>query len=253
MGKLDGKTAIITGAASGLGKASAVLLAGEGAKVMLADLNLEVCVAVKNEIEELGGIARCAQVDVTRAEQVESLVETALTSFGGLDVLCNNAGIEGDFADTADFCLESWHRAVDVNLNAVFYGLKYAIPAMLKHGGGSIINTASILGLAAMPQTCAYTATKGAVIQLTKAAALDYAARGIRINALCPGTITSSMYDRMLSADPGLEEALTDLVPMRRLGTPDEVARFILFLASDDSSFCTGTAYVMDGGRLAQG
>ena len=253
MGRVDGKIAIITGAASGLGKATAVLLADEGAKVMLADLNYEACISVKDAIEERGGTAACAQVDVTRPEQVESLIETTLTTFGGLDVLCNNAGIEGGFADTADFCLESWHRAVDVNLNAVFYGLKYAIPAMLECGGGSIINTASILGLAAMPQTCAYAATKGAVIQLTRAAALDYATRGIRINALCPGTITSSMYDRMLSADPALEESLLELVPMSRLGTPEEVAQFMLFLASDDSSFCTGTAYVMDGGRLAQG
>ena len=192
-------------------------------------------------------------MDVTKPEEVASLVDTAVETYGGLDVLFNNAGIDGEFADTATCSLENWHRMIDVNLNSVFYGLKYAIPAMLESGGGSIINTASVLGLVAMRDSPGYMATKGAVIQLTKASALEYAAQGIRINAICPGTIMTSMYDRMVAARPELEEELPARVPMGRLGRPEEVAQFVLFLASDDSSLCTGAPFIMDGGRLAYG
>ena len=253
MGRVEGKVAIVTGAASGLGRASARLLAQEGAKVFAADLDCPGGEALAEEINHAGGTASFMEVDVTEPERMQALVDTTLATFGRLDVLFNNAGIDGEFGDTVSCSLENWRRVMDVNLNAVFYGLKYAIPAMLKGGGGSIINTASVLGMVAMPESPAYAASKGAVIQLTKAAALEYAAQGIRINAICPGTITTSMYDRMVAADPGLAEQLPALVPMGRLGRPEEVARFVLFLASDESSFCTGAPFIMDGGRLAQG
>ena len=253
MRKLEGKTAIITGAASGLGRASALLLGQEGANIVVADLNEKDGQTLVEQIGQAGASAVYVKVDVTKPAEVEALVESALDTYGGLDVLFNNAGIDGEFADTASCTLENWQRVIDVNLNAVFFGLKYAIPAMLKSGGGSIINTASVLGMVAMPDSPAYAASKGAVIQLTKAAALEYAARGIRINAICPGTIMTSMFDRMIAAAPELEEQLPALVPMGRLGQPEEVARFVLFLASDDSSFCTGAPFIVDGGRLAQG
>ena len=253
VGKLDGKTAIITGAASGLGRASALLFGTEGANVVAGDLNEQQGRQLTNEITRSGGKALFVKVDVTRPDEVARLVHTAVDTYGGLHVLFNNAGIAGDVGDTANCTLENWGRVIDVNLNAVFYGLKYAIPAMLKSGGGSIINTASILGMVALPDSPAYAASKGAVIQLTKAAALEYAARGIRINCICPGTIRTSMFEEMIAATPGFEEQLPAMVPMGRLGRAEEVARFVLFLASDDASFCTGAPFIMDGGRLAHG
>ena len=199
MGRIEGKVAIVTGAASGLGRASARLLAQEGAKVVAADLDRICGEALAEEINHAGGTASFMEVDVTEPERMRALVDTTLATFERLDVLFNNAGIAGEFGDTVSCSLENWRQVMDVNLNAVFYGLKYAIPAMLKGGGGSIINTASVLGMVAMPESPAYAASKGAVIQLTKAAALE----GVRINAICPGTITTSMYDRMVAADPG--------------------------------------------------
>ena len=224
-----------------------------GANIVAADLNEEQGRSVVEEIEHTGDTATFVKVDVTQPEAVSSLVDTALATYGRLDVLFNNAGIAGEFGNTASCTLDNWSRVIDVNLNAVFYGLKYAIPAMLQNDGGSIINTASVLGMVALPDSPAYAASKGAVIQLTKAAALEYASSGIRINCICPGTIMTSMFDRMIAATPELEDQLPAMVPMGRLGRPEEVARFVLFLACDDSSFCTGAPFIMDGGRLAYG
>ena len=253
MGKLTGKTAIITGAAAGLGRASALLLGKEGARIVAADLDELGSQELVEEIRQAGGEGICVQVDVTQPTQVAQLVDTTISTYGSLDVLFNNAGIDGEFGDTATCSLENWGRVIDVNLNAVFYGLKYAIPAMLKGGGGSIINMASVLGMVAMPDSPAYAASKGAVIQLTKATALEYASAGIRINCICPGTIRTSMFDRMIATPPELEQQLPAMVPMGRLGCPEEVTKFVLFLASDDASFCTGAPFIMDGGRLAYG
>ena len=253
MGKLTGKTAIITGAASGLGRASALLLGKEGARIVAADVDETGSKDFIEELRQTGADGIFVPVDVTEPTQVARLVDTAMNTYGRLDILFNNAGIDGEFSDTASCSLENWSRVMDVNLNAVFYGLKYAIPAMLKIGSGSIINTASVLGMVAMPDSPAYAASKGAVIQLTKAAALEYASSGIRINCICPGTIKTSMFDRMIATTPELEAQLPAMIPMGRLGLPDEVARFVLFLASDDASFCTGAPFIMDGGRLAYG
>lgn len=253
MGKLTGKTAIITGAASGLGRASALLLGKEGARIVAADVDETGSKDFIEELRQTGADGIFVPVDVTEPTQVARLVDTTMNTYGRLDILFNNAGIDGEFSDTASCSLENWSRVMDVNLNAVFYGLKYAIPAMLKNGSGSIINTASVLGMVAMPDSPAYAASKGAVIQLTKAAALEYASSGIRINCICPGTIKTSMFDRMIATTPELEAQLPAMIPMGRLGLPDEVARFVLFLASDDASFCTGAPFIMDGGRLAYG
>jgi len=253
VGKLTGKTAIITGAASGLGRASALLLGKEGARIVAADVDETGSKDFIEELRQTGADGIFVPVDVTEPTQVARLVDTAMNTYGRLDILFNNAGIDGEFSDTASCSLENWSRVMDVNLNAVFYGLKYAIPAMLKNGSGSIINTASVLGMVAMPDSPAYAASKGAVIQLTKAAALEYASSGIRINCICPGTIKTSMFDRMIATTPELEAQLPAMIPMGRLGLPDEVARFVLFLASDDASFCTGAPFIMDGGRLAYG
>jgi len=253
VGKLTGKTAIITGAASGLGRASALLLGKEGARIVAADVDETGSKDFIEELRQTGADGIFVPVDVTEPTQVARLVDTAMNTYGRLDILFNNAGIDGEFSDTASCSLENWSRVMDVNLNAVFYGLKYAIPAMLKNGSGSIINTASVLGMVAMPDSPAYAASKGAVIQLTKAAALEYASSGIRINCICPGTIKTSMFDRMIATTPELEAQLPAMIPMGRLGLPSEVARFVLFLASDDASFCTGAPFIMDGGRLAYG
>lgn len=253
MGKLDGKVATITGAASGIGRATALLFAKEGAKVVLADWDEEKGREAAEEISRNGGSATFLRVDVSKAEDVEAMVRTALETYGRLDVLFNNAGIEGARNRTADCTLENWERVISINLTGVFLGMKYGIPAMLSSGGGSIINTASTAGLAGNAGLPAYCASKGGVVQLTKAAALEYARKGIRVNAICPGGIWTALVERY-TAGLSLEEMMPMVKavhPIGRFGQPEEVAQMALFLASDESSFCTGAPFLIDGGFLA--
>lgn len=251
MGKLEGKVAIVTGGASGIGRATALLFAGEGAKVVVADWNEDGAQTVASEITQAGGDAIAVRVDVSQAEQVEAMVKRAVQSFGKLDVIFNNAGIEGEQAPTADCTLENWQRVIGVNLTGTFLGMKYAIPAMLETGGGAIVNNASVAGLVGFPGIPAYCASKGGVVIMTKTTALEYAKQGIRANVICPGVIWTPMVERFTSVSEEARAALEAAEPIGRFGKPEEVARLALFLASDDSSFCTGAAFTVDGGMTA--
>jgi len=248
MGALDGKVAIITGAASGIGRATAELFAKEGAQVAAADWHAQEGEAVAGELRRGGADATFVQVDVSSSDDVQRMVRTAVETYGRLDVLFNNAGIEGDQAPTADCTLENWDRVIGVNLKSVFLGMKYAIPELIKGGGGAIINNASVAGLVGFPGIPAYCASKGGVIQLTKTAALEYAKQNIRVNAICPGVIATPMVERFVGGDPARQQAMESLEPVGRLGRPEEVAQLVLFLASDAAPFCTGAPFIIDGG-----
>ena len=254
MGKLEGKVTIVTGSATGMGRAAALLFAKEGATVVVADYDEAKGRETTDDIVRDGGKATFIKTDVSRAEEVEALVNQTVVTYGRLDVMYNNAGILGQVAPTADCSLENWRRIISVNLDGVFHGIKYAVPAMLKSGGGSIINTASNASLVGFPGLPAYCASKGGVIQLTKAAALEYAQQGIRVNCICPGGIQTPLVEGMQGQVP--EEQRQTMVqmmhPIGRMGQPEEVARLALFLASDDSSFCTGAPFIVDGGMVAQ-
>ena len=252
MGKLEGTVAVITGAASGIGRATAQLFAQEGAKVVLADWSemqgQEVAAAIAGD----GGAAVFVRVDVSSAEDVQRMVRTAVDTYGRLDVLFNNAGVEGEQAPTADCTLENWDRVININLKGVFLGMKYAIPQMLKNGGGSIINNASVAGIVGFAGIPAYCASKGAVIQLTKAAALEYAQQGIRLNVICPGVISTPMVERFIHENDEARKALEAAEPVGRFGTAEEVASLALYLAGDESAFCTGAPFIIDGGFVAR-
>ncbi|MBU1304508.1 MAG: SDR family oxidoreductase [Alphaproteobacteria bacterium] len=245
----DGKVAFVTGAASGIGEAIAVQLAARGAKVVVADLKLEAAEGVVKAIKAAGGQAAAVAVDVGKIEQVEKAVQFAVDTFGKLDVAVNNAGIGGTAAPIGDYSFEDWHKVIDVNLNSVFYSLKYEIAAMLKNGGGAIVNMASILGSVAFPNAPAYVTAKHGVVGMTKAAALDYAKKGIRVTAVGPGFIETPL----LAALPKeAHEGLKATHPIGRLGTSDEVAALTLFLLSDAASNITGSYHLVDGGYTAQ-
>lgn len=252
MGKLDGKAAIVTGGGSGIGRASALLFAQEGASVVVADIVEEGARKTAGEIEQAGGKAVAVRVDVSQAEQVEGMVRAAAETFGRLDVLFNNAGTDGDPAPLADSSIDNWNRVIAINLTGVYLGMKYGIAAMLKTGGGSVINTASVAGIVGFQAMAAYCASKGGVIQLTKSGALDYAQMGVRVNAICPGVVATPMVEHVMKVAPAMADVLKAQTPVGRFGTPEEIAKLALYLASDDSSFCTGSAFVIDGGWVAR-
>ena len=251
MGKLEGRAAIVTGAASGIGRVTAMLLAEEGAAVVVTDRDEAHGQDTVREILRRGGTAFFMRTNVCKADDVGAMVRTAVDRYGRLDVLFNNAGINGEPAPTAECTLENWERVIRVNLKGVFLGMKYAIPEMLKNGRGSIINNASVMGMVGLANAPAYCTSKGGVIQLTKAMALEYAQQGIRVNAICPGLIWTEGMKRFVAPDEEIRERLQESEPMGRFGTPEEIARMVLFLASDDSSFCTGGTYLVDGGFVA--
>ncbi len=250
MAQMDGKVAIVTGAASGIGRATAVLFAREGAKVVVADWK-DGSDTVR-EITDAGGEAIFMQVDVSDASQVEAMVRKTVETYGGLDYACNNAGIEGVMGACAECTEENWERTIGINLTGVWHCMKYEIPEMLKRGGGSIVNMASVAGLVGFAGLPAYCASKGGVVLLTKAAALEYAKQGIRINAVCPGVIRTAMVDRIIGGDAQAEAGFTAMEPIGRLGTPEEIGEAVIWLCSDASSFVTGTAFPVDGGFVAQ-
>ncbi len=254
--RLQGKVALVTGAASGIGRATAILFGQEGAKVMCADLNGEGARATAEAIAQGGGEAAWTQVDVSRDADAQRMVRETVERFGRLDILFNNAGVEFSGPVTA-VPEERWDWLLDINLKGVYLGCKYAIPEMQKVGGGAIVNTASGAGLMGIAGLSTYCASKGGVVLLTKSLAVEWAAQGIRVNAVCPGVIRTPMVERALnvlggSQDP--EEAwrrLGQVHPIGRVGQPEEVARAVLFLASDEASFITGVALPVDGGWAA--
>jgi NAD(P)-dependent dehydrogenase (short-subunit alcohol dehydrogenase family) len=250
VGKLEGKVAVITGAAMGIGRASAILLAREGAKIVVADIDDKDGEETVRLIEEAGGEALFAKTDVSKPEDVEAAVDAAVDAYGGLHVLHNNVGIALG-ASVVDTTEELWGRVLDVNLGGVYRGCKYAIPHMVRYGGGSIINSASVQGLRGFKGWAAYAASKGGIIALTRQVALEYAPHGIRINCIAPGTILTPMNVQVFeeAEDPeALRETWNRMHPIGRFGQPEEVAETVLFLAADSSSFITGQCLIVDGG-----
>jgi NAD(P)-dependent dehydrogenase (short-subunit alcohol dehydrogenase family) len=252
MNELKNKVAVVTGASSGIGAATARLFAGEGAVVIVADV---IDVAGQGLVDELAKAGHCAtfvHCDVSSEADVEAMIHLALSHYGRVDVLFNNAGIEGAQAPTADATIENWDRVIDINLKGVFLGLKHGIRAMLQNGGGSIINNASVAGLVGFPNISAYCASKGGVVQLTRTSALEYATQGIRVNCLCPGVIDTPMVERFTQGNREAEAQFVAMEPVGRVGRPAEVAELALFLASDRSSFLTGAIIPVDGGFVAR-
>ena len=247
MGRLSGKVALITGAAGGIGTAAARLFAAEGAGVMLVDLSADA-------LEELAaGIdgAQYAAADVSDAGQMRHAVEETVRRFGGLDIALLNAGIEGRIAPIAEQTEEDFDRMMAVNVRGVWLGLKHAMPRIASRGGGSIVVTSSTSGIRAVPGIAPYTTSKHAVIGLMRAAAMEGAAQGIRVNTVNPAAIETDMVRRLVSATGDGGPGTATFTPLKRLGQPDEVARLMLFLASDESGFCTGGVYMADGGVSA--
>jgi NAD(P)-dependent dehydrogenase (short-subunit alcohol dehydrogenase family) len=259
--RLQDKVAIVTGAGSGLGAAAATRFAAEGATVLCADLDEGAAAALAGEIEAAGGRALALAVDVGAAADQERAVATALERFGRIDVLYANAGIPGEGA-AAEVAVADWERVLAVNLTGVFLSARAVLPAMVAQGGGCILNQASVAGLVALPALAPYSAAKGGVLALTRLMALDYAGDGVRVNAICPGTVPTplvrSAYERRTGADPerSAEEAMaasSARVPLGRLGNAEDVAGLAAFLASDEGAWITGAAYTVDGGMALNG
>lgn len=250
MSTLSNKVAIVTGAGSGIGEAVALLFAKEGAKVVVSDINEAGGKNTVAQIEKAGGQALFVKTDSSKPNDNENLVKQAVAHFGALHIAVNNAGIGGPIGPTGDYPVDGWDKVIAINLSGVFYGMRYQIPAMLKSGGGSIVNVASILGAVGTKGSVAYVAAKHGVVGLTKTAALDHAKQGIRVNAVGPGYIKTPLLTKNLPQE--VIDSLASLHPIGRLGESPEVAELVLFLASEKASFMTGNYYAVDGGYLAQ-
>ena len=243
--RFEGKTALVTGGASGIGKAVAVALAAEGANVIVNDLHLEPAQAVVDEIKATGANAVAVAGNVGNPDDVQAAVRAAVSNFGALNVAFNNAGIGGPLGLMTDITIEGYQQLMDVNLHSVFYGMFYEIPEMLKAGGGAIVNNSSILGLVGEASAVPYVTAKHGVTGMTRAAALGYASQGIRINSVQPGYIDTPL---LAGIPQEMYDGLVALHPIGRLGTAEEVAKYVLFLLSDDAAFVTGSQAVVDGG-----
>ena len=250
MMKLANKTALITGAGSGMGRAASLLFAKEGARVACADIDEKGAAETARMVEADGGKAFAVRADVSKSADAEAMVRATLENFGPPNVVYNNAGIEGVSDFLALMKEEDFDRVIAINLRGVFLGMKYSLPHMVKNGGGSIINTASIAGLVGLKSAAAYCAAKAGVIALTRVAALEYGRYNIRVNAICPGAIDTPMVRRVGGGEaPG--PAMQRISSLNRVGQPEEIAKMALFLASDDSSFATGAPFIVDGGWTA--
>lgn len=243
------KIVIVTGAGSGIGRASALHFAQFGAKVVVSDIDLEKAQKVSEEIVTNFGESLPIRADVTKIEEVENLIQHTVTAFGQLDVMVNNAGIgPKQLLKTAEYTLEDWDTVIAVNQTGVFYSMKLALQEMMKQGFGNIVNVASLAGLKASLNNISYSASKFAVVGMTKSAALEYAKTGIRINAVCPGYTESNLLDQLLSARPDMDAMLKSIIPMKRYGDASEIADAIVWLASDQTKFITGQTITIDGG-----
>lgn len=246
----NGRSAIVTGGGSGIGAAICRQLAAGGATVTVADLDTAGAEAVAHEITQSGGSARTHIVDTADPAQVEAMVADAEAAAGALHLLVNNAGIGGTPGPVGEYPLDDWHNLIGINLNGVFYGMRYALPAIERAGGGAIVNMSSILGSVGFATAGAYVAAKHGVVGLTKVAAMEYAQRGVRVNAVGPGFINTPLLEKNLDAET--LQAIAGMHPVGRLGTADEVANLTCFLLSDDAGFITGSYHLVDGGYTAQ-
>ncbi len=249
MKQLEDKVALVTGAASGIGKTTSLLFAKEGAKVVVSDVAEDDGKEVAEEIEKQGGEAQFVKADTSDPGDQEALINKTVETFGKLDIAVNNAGIGGPQEPIGEYPVDDWDKVISINLSGVFYGMHQQIPAMLETGGGSIVNMASILGAVGAPGTAGYAAAKHGVVGLTQNAALEYSDHGLRVNAVGPGYIETSLLDNM---DDEQIKQLVNLHPIGRLGKTEEIAELVLWLASDKASFATGGYYPIDGGYLAQ-
>lgn len=256
-GRLEGKVALVTGGASGIGRATALAMAREGARLVIADMHEDRGQQTAHLITEHGGSAVFARANVASAVEVEALIAQVVTTYGRLDCAYNNAGISGAGIGgerrtlTADYPEERWHQIIAINLTGVWLCMKYELAQMLKQGGGAIVNTASVAGLAGLPYSSAYVASKHGVVGLTKTAALEYARQGIRVNCVCPGYIETPMTEPGRN-DPERMARMLASEPVGRMGKPEEVAEAVVWLCSEAASFVTGHAMTVDGGYIAQ-
>jgi NAD(P)-dependent dehydrogenase (short-subunit alcohol dehydrogenase family) len=250
-GLVAGKVALVTGAATGIGRACALAFAREGATVMVSDVDT-AGESVAEEIEKAGGKAAFRRCDVTRQGEIESLVLGTVEHFGRLDCAHNNAGGPGQGGAAHQITTADWNAVIALNLTSVFHCLKYEIPIMVEQGGGAIVNTASGAGLIAVPGLAHYAAAKHGVLGLTKTAALENARTGVRINAICPGSVDTPALRAHIAKDPGIAERILASQPGGRLGTPDEIAEAVVWMCSDRASFVTGESFVVDGGAISR-
>ncbi|CQR49739.1 SDR family oxidoreductase [Haloferax massiliensis] len=252
MAQFDTEVAVVTGAGSGIGRATAEAFAAEGARVVVSDVNVEGGEETVARIEEAGGTATFVETDVTDGDAVAAMVETAVSEYGRLDFACNNAGVGGAQKPAADLSFDEWQQVIDVNLNGVWRSMRHEIPAMLDGDGGVVVNMASILGKVGFANASHYVAAKHGVLGLTKTAAIEYAEQGVRVNAVCPGFVDTPLLGEGGLDDPEARKGIESLHPMNRLGDVDEIASAVVWLCSDGASFTTGEALTVDGGYTSR-